>query len=53
MTDMQPPRMRVAIADDEALGRERVRIFLEALARELRLDAGLKAQLEAKALAAG
>jgi two-component system LytT family response regulator len=34
MTDMQPPRMRVAIADDEALGRERVRIFLEALARE-------------------
>ena len=29
------------------------RAYLEALARELRLDAGLKAQLEAKALAAG
>ena len=29
------------------------RAYLDALARELRLDEGLKAQLEAKALAAG
>lgn len=33
MSESRDTRLRVAIADDEPLGRERVRIFLEALAR--------------------